>query len=379
MKLFINKHKKVFFILGIILFIFLLFLAFVISKLKKLEYNDGLVTEEIVENIETIEIVEEEILISDEEAESLGEAEVILSDSEMQSDKDVYNILLLGTDERTTQFSTNARADTIMVLSLDRKNNTVKLVSLQRGMGFPILEGKYEGEYDWITHLFRYGGADLMLRSIREVLNVDVEHYVRVNIRTFVQLIDSVGGVDVNLTSEEATAINNEGKRNTAIQNVVEGSNHIDGYTAMVYCRLRSTDSDWKRVQRQRNVIQSLASSSTNMTIKDLNNMLDTVLPLVQTNLTTMDILGLITYAPAVLGMEMEQMTIPVKGTYGSMTGLGGRKLYAVDFQENSKILHEFLYGVVDEAEEGAESIEGADAAAGTSADAGAESQSTSQ
>ena len=81
------------------------------------------------------------------------------------------------------------------------------------------------------------------------------------------------------------------------------------------------------------------------MNLLELNSMLDTVLPLIQTNLTTTDILGLITYAPAVLGQEFDQMTIPVQGTYGSMKGLGGRNLYAVDFQTNSEILHEFLYG----------------------------------
>ena len=120
----------------------------------------------------------------------------------------------------------------------------------------------------------------------------------------------------------------------------------MDGDDAMAYCRLRYTDSDWKRVQRQRNVIQSVVSSAGDMSLLKINNMLDTVLPLVQTNLTTMDILGLVPYVPAVLGQEFDQMTIPAQGTYGSMKGLGGRNLYAVDFQENSEILHEFLYGV---------------------------------
>lgn len=345
MKAFCKKHKKLIAVVVVIFLLVLIVLGYIYLKLKKLNYDDGTVTEEVEE------IVVEESLVTDEEAEDLGEAEVILSDAEMQSDEDVFNILLLGTDERTTKFNTNARADTIMILSLDKKNNTTKLVSLQRGMGFPILEGKYEGEYDWITHLFRYGGADLMLRSIREVLNVEVEHYVRVNIRTFDQLIDSVGGVNVELTAEEAAAINEQAKINTEVQKVNEGTNSLNGYTAMTYCRLRSLDSDWKRVQRQRNVVQALASSAKDMSLKELNDMLDTVLPLVQTNLDILDIVGLISYAPAVLGMEMEQMTIPVKGTYGSMKGLGGRNLYAVDFDENSKILHEFLYGVEAETE----------------------------
>ena len=346
-------------LLPILLFI-LLCIGFILSKLGKLEYNDGRISEQVVEEQQEVIIVDnlgeavaqsdevqEDNLISDEEADMLGEAEVVLSDAEMMSDADIFNILLLGTDERTAKFSANARADSIMILSLNKKENAMKLVSLQRGMGFPVLEGQYEGEYDWITHLFRYGGADLMLKSIRQVLNVDVEYYVRVNAHTFSQLIDSVGGVDVELTATEAAGLNGEVRTNARTKNkVYEGLNHLDGDDAMAYCRLRYTDSDWKRVQRQRNVIQSVVSSAGDMSLLKINNMLDTVLPLVQTNLTTMDILGLVPYVPAVLGQEFDQMTIPAQGTYGSMKGLGGRNLYAVDFQENSEILHEFLYGV---------------------------------
>ena len=220
-------------LLPILLFI-LLCIGFILSKLGKLEYNDGRISEQVVEEQQEVIIVDnlgeavaqsdevqEDNLISDEEADMLGEAEVVLSDAEMMSDADIFNILLLGTDERTAKFSANARADSIMILSLNKKENAMKLVSLQRGMGFPVLEGQYEGEYDWITHLFRYGGADLMLKSIRQVLNVDVEYYVRVNAHTFSQLIDSVGGVDVELTATEAAGLNGEVRTNARTKNKV--------------------------------------------------------------------------------------------------------------------------------------------------------------
>ncbi|MBO5346807.1 MAG: LCP family protein [Lachnospiraceae bacterium] len=363
MKTFIKQHKFLTLILTILTLILLTLACatwFIFAKLSKLNYHDGtltteqqglLTTEQSSSEITTSEddTATEEALISSEEAGALAETEVILAEGDVYSDDDIFNILLLGTDERTANFSTNARADSIMILSLNKKANTMKLVSLQRGMGFPILEGTYQGQYEWITHLFRYGGADLMLRSIREVLHVDVEHYVRVNFHTFEQLIDSVGGVDVELTATEVSGLNGEVRTNARTRvKVTEGVNHLDGYDALQYSRLRYTDSDWKRIQRQRNVIQSVVTNAKGMNLLEINSMLDTVLPLVQTNLTSTDILGLVGYAPAVLGMEMEQMTIPASGTYGSMTGLGGRTLYAVDFQTNSELLHEFLYGSED-------------------------------
>ena len=361
---FIRKHKILTTIILIFLTIIITCAAYLFSKLGKLSYHDGTISETVPETstllsekateaagetdiTDVADATEDDSpIVSDEEAATLETAEIILSDAELASDEDVFNILLLGTDERVAKFSTNARADSIMLLSLNKRDKTMKLVSLQRGMGFPILEGQYKGQYDWLTHLFRYGGADLMMKSIREVLNVDVEYYVRVNFNTFTQLIDSVGGVDVELTATEAAGLNGEVRTNARTKNkVYEGMNHLDGYDALQYSRLRYTDSDWKRVRRQRNVIQAVVSAAGDMNLFEINEMLDTVLPLVQTNLTTTDILGLISYAPAVLGQEFEQMTIPVKGSYGSMQGMGGRTLYAVDFQENSEVLREFLYG----------------------------------
>lgn len=356
MQRFMKRKKIIGYMLLVVIFFCGIFFLFLMSKLSKLSYHDGSVQNEVVEGgdgLEDMENTEDEtsdeeldILVSEDEAIILGESDIILSDSEIMSDKDVFNILLLGTDERKEEFATNARADSIMILSLDKKNKTMKLVSLQRGMGVPILSGKYEGEYDWITHVFKYGGAALMLETVREMLNIDVEYYARVNFNTFSQLIDSVGGVDIELTAKEASALNGEIRTNAyAKHEMFEGMNRLDGYDALQYARLRYTDSDWKRIERQRNVIQSVVLSAKDMSLLDLNNMLDTVLPLIQTNLTTMDILGLISYAPAVLGREFEQMTIPAKDTYGSMKGMGGRYLYAVDYQKNSEILHEFLYG----------------------------------
>ena len=76
---------------------------------------------------------------------------VEIEDGEIYSDKDVLNILLIGTDERTKKFSKNARADSIMILSLNRSKKTVKLVSLERGMLVSI-PGR---EDDILTHTFR--------------------------------------------------------------------------------------------------------------------------------------------------------------------------------------------------------------------------------
>lgn len=177
MKRFLLRHKLIISILFLLLLLVAVGPAFVFSKLSKLDYQDGTVVEsvqdEVVgaeelftevdapgegeqtegESLSSSEVLgtfveeepEEENLISDEEAANLGEAEVILSEGEVLSDKDVFNILLLGTDERASKFSTIARADSIMILSLNKRDKTMKLVSLQAAWEYRYWRGSTRG------------------------------------------------------------------------------------------------------------------------------------------------------------------------------------------------------------------------------------------
>ena len=76
----------------------------------------------------------------------------------------------------------------------------------------PILLDGYEGQYDWITHTFRYGGVRLTMDTVEDCFNVQVDHYVRFNFNSFVQIVDAVGGIDLNLTEDEAKALKAQGK-----------------------------------------------------------------------------------------------------------------------------------------------------------------------
>ena len=305
---------------------------FVNSKLSLIDYSDG-----SLENPAPAEESGEEDLSVDLTGLEMKEPPV-LPQGEATADDNILNVLILGTDERTVDFS-SARADAIILLSLDLKENTAKLVSLERGMGVPILEGEYEGEYDWLTHCFRYGGASLMLREVQTCFNVDVEHYVRVNFTSVRNIVDILGGIDVELTAAEAERLSGGGK------SLSPGMNHMDGDAALSYARLRSIDSDWNRVKRQRTVIQACMNSIRGADVKTLNELCDAILPYVQTNFTKLEILELMTRLPGFLGVQFEQMTIPAEGTYGGMIGLQGRSLFAVDFETNAKILNDFLYG----------------------------------
>lgn len=356
-----NKKKRIVtivlaFVLMLIALLATVGVVYYKSKVGLLQYSDGTLSQQGNVNESDEEVLAESAAM-EQALKDLEEKQAIEAEGEIFGDENIFNILLIGTDDRTKEFSDNARGDTCMLMSINKKTMAVKLISFERGMGVPILDGAYKGQYDWLTHTFRYGGADLMMREIRECFKIDVRHYVRANIYTFMQLVDSVGGVDIELTQEEADYINHpEGTYGEShiremgvanqIQTVVPGVNHLNGATAMLYARCRYIDNDWHRVERQRNVIQAAIYQTQSLNLLELNSMLDHVLPMVQTNLTEKEITSLMLLAPRYQGITLEQMTIPADGTYGSMIGMGGRSMFSVDFNQNAQILQSFIYGV---------------------------------
>lgn len=346
--------------LGIVVLLAVTAFLYVNGKLDLLRYNDGSVSE-------MGEIGAEE----DQDLDGTGlthtEADMAVPEGSPFADEDVLNILLIGTDERTeavndadafthlnqldgtedtTEFSDDARADSMILVSMDIKDHVIRLVSIERGTGVPILLDGYEDQYDWITHTFRYGGPKLTMKTVEECFNIEVDHFVRVNFNSFVQIVNAVGGVDIDITEMEAKALNWEVPSNSMliVNHVDPGLNHFDGYTALQYARLRKIDNDWKRVERQRTVIEAVLDQVKNASVMELDNLLNTVLPLIQTNFTKTEIAALLVQLPGFLGCDVQQMSLPLQGTYGVRTGMDNRLMYDPDWVVNIKALQDFLY-----------------------------------
>lgn len=347
-----KKHKILTTILGLFLALIVAVVWFLWSKLDLIEYEneiDKSVYESLPEELQVDATIDDsQQIISQEEMEALRQdmTELTIPESEVWGDQDVVNILLLGTDEFMLEFSPYSRSDSMILVSINKAEKTVKLVSLQRGMGVPVLEGEYEGQYDWLTHIFRYGGAELVRKTVETCFRVEVDHYVRINMYSVTALVDLVGGVDVELDEAEAYHFASLGYP------IRPGVNHLNGKLALAYARLRSIDGDFHRIERQRKVILAVVERLKGASPMELNALADQVLPLVQTNLTMTEIAELVLYAPDFINSTFDQMTIPAPGTYGGMVGMGGRNLFAVDFDANSQVLKEFLYGTGEDSED---------------------------
>ena len=328
-----GKGKRV--VLGVLLGLLILLLAaggtalyYVNSKLDKLSYTPaGAATPPVYTEEEKVLLQEESKKDSVEQIES-SEA---VPEGEVVEDNSVVNILLLGTDMRIPYTSDPGRADAIQIISLNRSTGAIKLISFERGIMVPVPGHDKE----LLTHSYRWAGPDYMLSLFTDYFLLDMAGYAQVDFEAFIEIIDAIGGIDVELSAMEAWALRNDYYRHLA-----EGVNHMDGSLALAYCRLRRIDSNWVRIERQRKAIQAVLYKVKGMSIQELNALADVVLPLIHTNLSKNQITSLMLSAPKFLGVTAEQMTVPKRTP--------GRGAYC-DFQAEAERLQEFIYGPSEE------------------------------
>lgn len=334
--------------------------AFVWSKLGKITYNDGSAHETITEmqptdptdssgaaGTDPSDPTETEPMETfDTTGLNMQEAPSY-SEGELFKDKNVMNILLIGTDEFSAGFSQTSRGDVNILVSINKAEKTVKLVSFSRGIAIKMLDGPYKGQYEWLTNAHRWAGHKAVLEALSDAFKIDISRFVRVNFNSVTKIVDAIGGIDMELTAKEANFINKQHVASTPTQKkLVEGWNHLDGGTATYYARLRGIDDDWYRVVRQRKAILAVVDKLKGSSFSTLNDLCDLALGMIDTNLTTPEIAELILYSPTFLESEFDQMTIPIPNSYGGMTVMSGAAGWALNYEKNNAALHEFLFGV---------------------------------
>ncbi len=254
-----------------------------------------------------------------------------------ENTKGIVNILLLGTDSLIIDTGDQGRADCIIICSLNKNTGAIKLISIERAIYIDIPgEGR-----DLITHVHNYpGGAQLMQDLIEENFNIDLAGYCEIDFQAFVEIIDTLCGVDIVLTEKEAAGLNGDWRDiipdNEALtmHEVHPGLNHLDGYDALMYCRLRAIDSDWHRIERQRNMIQAVLDSARQFDFEHNVTSVKAVLKYVKTNLSVLDIASLLLCVDKFTGVTADQMTVPVK-----------TKPITCDYPAESIRIHDFIYG----------------------------------
>ena len=303
---------------------------------------------------------------------------------------DVINILLLGLDVKGTkekkllkdQDQYAKRADVQIILSINKLDGSIKLTSIARNTEVSIPDrandtliansyghaiyknGKYSS---WVDT------PDMCMRTVNHNFEMNIQYYVAINFYGVVSIIEYLGGVDVDLTKTEASAINSYLKKNKkAISNTYDDKNgnrdplekrdgvqHLDGLQALMYGRLRSIDDDFHRTARTRNLLSSLLTP----TVQKIKNKELEILKLLpecgQYFITNMNAEAMLSIVNVVMHSDMikkmdamdslvEQFRIPVDGTwyYGETSGGASVNSFKKgQKQTNIEMLHEFIYG----------------------------------
>lgn len=253
-------------------------------------------------------------------------------------------IAIFGVDSRNNELVKGTRSDCIILAIINEKTKEVKLTSVYRDT-YLELTGR---SLDKITHAYAYGGAALAISSLNTNLDLNIKEFVTVNFESVVDIVDAVGGVNVNITSEELKYINgyideiNRVTGNNASHITKTGKQNLNGVQALAYGRIRYTaGGDYKRTERMRDIMMAVVDKAKKMSITQLNKLADTLLPKVYTNINSGEIISLIPQLASYKIIDSTGWPYNTKGVTISGVWYGA----PVTLESNVKELHEKVYG----------------------------------
>ena len=237
---------------------------------------------------------------------------------EVVSDENITNIMLVGQNYREDE--QNKLSDTMILCSINRQAKTLTMVSFLRDLYVPL--PAYAGHGPGRNRInvcyalgstwkgTSEGGMEMLALCIEQNFGIPVDHTIEVSFDTFTSIIDAMGGVEVELTEEEAKYMTEEVGY---IGDMEPGLQTLDGSEALAYARIRKIDSDRQRSARQRTVITSLLEKCRNMGLMDLHKLATSVLPMIITDMSNKEITNYVwEFLPMLKDIQIRSVTCPV-------------------------------------------------------------------
>ncbi|MBP6161732.1 MAG: LCP family protein [Clostridiaceae bacterium] len=259
----------------------------------------------------------------------------------VKNDKHVENILIIGSDTRDPD--KHGRSDAMILVTINTKTRKIHLTSLSRAIYVSIPDDpdpqykRYWSSKYMLNAAHTWGGPRLLMKTIQRNFRVDVSRYVATDFSGFKGAIDEVGGVSINLTAAEAKYLNRRSGKS-----LKAGTQLLDGETALSYARIRKLDSDFKRMERQRNVIMALFKKFAASNPKRMASTAEALMPYVTTNLTDMEFMGLIVDFVSYRNYDIDQLMLPLE-KYGALVIIRGMEMYDINWTKNIDTLHAFM------------------------------------
>ncbi len=293
----------------------------------------------------------------------------LTAQAEKISNKDVMNILLIGEDLRDTAEKSAGNTDVMMLISINTKDKTITQTSIMRDcyVGFQDENGWWW--YSRINAAYWYGGVKLTRSTIENYLNVKIDRYVLVNFNVFIDIVDTLGGLDMYVTDEEANGYPDadpNGENTRGMQNPLDEQNkylhnkkgtdyikkggnlHLNGNQALAYARLRHVgNSDWERTERQRKVISEMIKKSRSMSLVDMDKLANKIFPQIKTDVTSGEMAQLLIDMLDYRNYTIQELRVPADDTYTNQI-IDGMDVLSVDFPTNAQMFRELVYGSIE-------------------------------
>lgn len=316
----LSKKKKALLITGIIMLCLLLALVIYVSS--------------IFGKLNTEKIDKDDIFVNEELDVSVGVG--------------YTNFVLFGGDSRSGEVKRNLNTDSIIIVSLNNETKEVKMVSVYRDTLLDLTNGKIKK----CNSAYSNGGATMAINMLNMNLDLDIQKYVTVDFSAVVDLVDMVGGIEVDVSEKEYKEVNKyidetgsvAGKK--AVHLTHGGVQTLDGVQATTYARIRkNVGDDFARTERQRLVIQKVVEKAMKSDFATINKIIDKLFPRIATNFTLAEI---VSYAKDFKKYTFGDTTgFPFEKGSGTIPGRGS-SVFPITLKSNVSELHKFLYGTED-------------------------------
>ncbi len=263
-------------------------------------------------------------------------------------------IAIFGLDNRTQGVYTTGNSDVIMILNMNNSTKEITMVSVYRDTYLDVSGVDESSKFRKCNSAYAYGGVEQAINMLNTNLDLDIDNYVTVDFQAVAEAIDILGGVDIEIESNSELKYLNQyivatnkilGTSASTISST--GTHTLNGVQAVAYSRIRYTSGgDYKRAERQRTVLSQMFAKAKKASLSQISELIDTVFPDIQTNLTTKEIL---TLATAFLeydlstsgGFPFDRTTMTLNSTVGSI-------VVPCDLESNVIELHRILFGTED-------------------------------
>lgn len=269
------------------------------------------------------------------------------------------SVLMVGTDARL--WDDMKHTDTMIIACYNQKTGAIRLVSVMRDAFIDISDAKPDKGTVRLNTVSSYGGMELLIKKLNQKLGLNITEYVLVDFAGFVDVIDILGGIDVDITEVEKEYINSglieqinllveKGGRESTLKRCTLDTYgpgiHLNGLQSLAYARIRKSDSDYKRTERQRTVITAAAQKAIDtVSIAQASQIIQTAMQYVETNMPVSSIVQL---GVSVLNTgidDIKDTRIPINNSFTGETRKNVWGMYDIDWQANYNEVQMLLNG----------------------------------